>query len=135
MDECAWFHPIFSLLITQGSGLASLTCPEAPAAKQSWPEWEDSLRCEGKTLPAVSVNQVHRGHQVISRCRRPPQRGEGTRRQTHGGPASAATLTVPPEGTQDVESTGPWPWRATVQIKGVISIGPEACIFLYTETR
>ena len=31
------------------------------------------------------------------------------------------------------ESTGYWPQRAEVQIKGIISLSPESCIFPYTE--
>ena len=46
---------------------------------------------------------------------------------------TAVTAYGEPGGNSGCENTGPWPRRAEVHVKGMISVSPDSCIFPDTE--
>ena len=88
-------------------------------------------------FPAISVNKdgtvtsdcSHQGQQVGE------PRGNSARKE-HLPSSSHQTAATPygePRGNSGCENSGCWPQTAEVPIKGMISGGPDSCIFPYIE--
>ena len=61
---------------------------------------------------------------------------EGTGRKEHLPSSSHQTAATPyseSQGSSGCENTGYWPQIAKMHIEGMISVGPDSCIFPHTE--